>query len=396
MIKRIMSYRLSASDLYYVALCIYISTNHIQKLTTVVNVFPQINSIAKIATIIALILLLIKELFRLKMNTSYMKYILLTIFFLGIALNSGRAYLFVIIIFVVSSRDIEYQNILKVFFTTQLIIFILTIVLSNLGLIPNIVYAGTNRTRYALGYIYSTFPAHLVMYLSFTYVAIRKIKMSFIELGLILFACALIYQRTQTRNPAILTILLIFGTLLIKHYDKIKNNQLIIFFARMSFGISFIFSIILPLLYKQQSENFILLNNALSGRLKLGLNAIRTYGIPLFGNNIMLYGNYNYMTGDVPYGQEYNYIDSSYLQYVVIYGVITTIVIMIFFTKIVIDATKTNNFYLVLVLVLSAIHSFFDPQLIIIWYTPFILLTFSYKYTVEKEKSNEVNKKLSI
>lgn len=394
--KKLVNYRLSASDLYYVALVMYISANHIQKLTTVESVFPQINFIANIASIVALILLVIKELFRLKSDTSYIKYIFLVILFLGIALHSGRSYLFVIIIFVISSRDIEYTNILKIFFSTQLVIFILIVFAGNLHFIPNIVYFGASRTRYALGYIYSTFSAHLLMYLSLTYVAIRKSKINILELVVMLLFCLFIYQKTQTRNPAILTFILICGTLIIKYHEGIVNNRLIIFFTRIFYGIMFILSIVLPLLYKQQSKYFFILNNILSGRLKLGLNAIQTYGITLFGKNITLYGNYSYLMGNVPYGQEYNYIDSSYLQYLIIYGVIVTIVIMIFFTKIVIDATKTNNFYLVLVLLLSAIHSFFDPQLIIIWYTPFVLLTFSYKYTVKKEKGNEANKKLSV
>ena len=63
----------------------------------------------------------------------------------------------------------------------------------------------------------------------------------------------------------------------------------------------------------------------LAGRLRLGNEAIAMYGTPLWGQELRMYG-----AGTE--GKYYNFIDSSFIQLIVIYGIVYIILIILVYT----------------------------------------------------------------
>ena len=70
----------------------------------------------------------------------------------------------------------------------------------------------------------------------------------------------------------------------------------------------------------------------------------------------------------------YDFIDSSYFQMLLVNGWLFFGIILILFTQVCREAIKQKNIFLSIALCLIAIHSMFDPQLLMPWYSPFCLL----------------------
>ena len=101
------------------------------------------------------------------------------------------------------------------------------------------------------------------------------------------------------------------------------------------------------------------LNDALSGRLQLGQNAFQKYGVPLFGQKITWVG---YGMGAV--AGEYNYVDCSYMQTMIQYGLIALIIIIAMYTFMMYMAVRLKDYYLQTVLVFILLLSVTEPRLL--------------------------------
>ena len=128
--------------------------------------------------------------------------------------------------------------------------------------------------------------------------------------------------------------------------------------------------IYLSLFYNEQVQWMSNLNKIISGRLTLGYNAFETYGIRLLGQPIQWVGGAREYIKD---SGKYNYVDSSYIQILINYGIIIFVLICLLFVALGWKAAKTNDIYLMLILVTIAMHSALDPQLLWMAFNPFIM-----------------------
>jgi hypothetical protein len=123
------------------------------------------------------------------------------------------------------------------------------------------------------------------------------------------------------------------------------------------------------------------LNNILSNRLFYNAQAFIKYPISLYGN-IM---NWN-MVGSVEQG--YFYVDSSYIQILLQYGIVVFVVILFLLTVLMHSYQKSNDIMGVICLFIIAIHSTTDPQLFLLMYNPFVLSIG--KNATREAKTNEI------
>ncbi len=70
----------------------------------------------------------------------------------------------------------------------------------------------------------------------------------------------------------------------------------------------------------------------------------------------------------------YNYVDSSYIQYTLLYGIFFMLLIIVALSLVTRNVVSENNELLAVVLAILAIHAMFDPQLLWLWYSPFAML----------------------
>ena len=71
---------------------------------------------------------------------------------------------------------------------------------------------------------------------------------------------------------------------------------------------------------------------------------------------------------------KYNYIDSSYINIMICYGLIVFLVVIVGFTIAGRFAVKENNRAMCLALLLWFARAVIDPQLFLLWFNPFLFL----------------------
>lgn len=99
-------------------------------------------------------------------------------------------------------------------------------------------------------------------------------------------------------------------------------------------------------LYDESIHSWFWLNSILSDRLRLGANAIEQYGFSLFGKPIEWIG-FSIKKTTMEEAIGYNYVDSSYLQLGLNYGLIFLGVVLLIYSIIMNRAIKRKDYYLV-------------------------------------------------
>ncbi|MCD7919381.1 MAG: hypothetical protein LUG45_04805 [Clostridiales bacterium] len=291
-------------------------------------------------------------------------------------LSSNTAMLFDYILLAVGCRGIDNKKIVKVYFNLGTLYLLITMFCSLTGIIDNYstVRTGTETVRYSFGIIYSTdFAAH-VFFLILAYHYIRKRKIKPID---ILAHLLIVVFLDMYCNARLSEIMILFALVLFYLYDYREEFYQSRFFAIVTHWITLIcgiFSIIVTYLYSGSSQLWIVLDELLfSNRLRVGKKVIDMYGFTLFGQYIKMQGNgYKIYDYDTSIGT--TYIDSSYLQLIMIYGVVFFAIIMIAYTYCAKKVAMEKDGKLSIVIILIAVSSIMNQYLINIAYNPFVII----------------------
>ena len=124
--------------------------------------------------------------------------------------------LVVFIIFI--AKDVNYESIITVslWVTIGMLLFIFGS--CTLGLIENRIYVqefGT-RVRYSWGFSYANMPSKFFLSITMMVIYLRKSKITFKEIILLLLLNSVFYLGTTTRMPLIIAISIILGAIIIK------------------------------------------------------------------------------------------------------------------------------------------------------------------------------------
>ena len=283
--------------------------------------------------------------------------------------NGNASFVVYTLTLIYSSRDINFRNLVRNTMFCQIGVVGTVIVSSLLGIIPNeltLTYSGgVIRSRYGLGFNYTSFTPNYFLSILLEYVYLKGEKYWTIKE---LFICVLlnivIYKYTDTR----LTFIMVFILLLIsfsRRFISINMN-----FKFLKYLLTLIYPIMAYMTYwltaKFDSRNSLLslINNLLSQRLRFGQEGLRRYPLGLFGTHIQWDTSAN----------SYFYVDSSYINILISYGTIifflTLISYSIIMKKVIINRNKT----LLIVLIFWSVRACIDPQLFLLWFNPFLFL----------------------
>ena len=113
-----------------------------------------------------------------------------------------------------------------------------------------------------------------------------------------------------------------------------------------------IFSLIIGYAYDRNNITWRSINLLLSNRLWLQHNALDYFGLSLFGNKIELVG-YSVKTvlNGSAEGASYNYVDCSYIQVMLYYGVLFGVLIIAVYRAILQKYIECNDFFAVWIIV---------------------------------------------
>lgn len=350
----------------------------------------------KIAAIVLIVGCCLSVLMR-TASQSYFVYFFLI--FLGLLVKQVSTLAFPLWFFVMllMVSKVDFSKLVKVFFYVNGSLTCVTIVLGYFNLIPTffsprgIAPDGTVLLRQALGFNWVTLPAQVFFYLVLAYIMIKKGKLSFFALAIISGISLFLYVETNTRNPFILEILIVLIFLLLK--SPLHHFLMRIFHSKL-FGWTgiLIFPVLtfLSVFFATIGTNggfMKIFDHLMSGRFALAHQGVERYGISLFGKQII----FNTYRPDRPLRGSYFYLDNSYIQYLLNFGLIMLFIIILLISLALYVQYQGKKWYVLLIFILIALHSFSDPQLIYLQYSPFILIIDSVIDRVRFDFPNKVH-----
>ncbi|MCW6652435.1 hypothetical protein NHG24_01530 [Aerococcaceae bacterium NML210727] len=280
--------------------------------------------------------------------------------------------LFDIVLLVILSEGIQLKTILKryVFIVGTMTCVIITLSLS--GVIENYAFNSEDARgiRYAFGYIYATDFATLFLMLQIAVSLVFKFGKSVYFMALSIAVGGLIYFYTDARTGFALTVLYAVMRWALPRLAiaprSIKGLPLIMPLAA---GTTFLMS----MCYVPGNFWWDNLNKLLSGRIALGQRALQEVGISVWGQAVTMRGN-GWNGGEVlPTDLDY-FIDSSYLQLGILYGIVALMAVVIAHYIYVKYAVKKDKLMLILALLFISVSAMVEHHLLEVVYNPFIFV----------------------
>lgn len=363
-------------------------------LTYLKELIPSFKQINGFIADVVLLILLIKFL----EDETYEKKALLGLVLLGILFyvsrRSNAESIMMVFYFIYSARNIDFADILKISIGVQLLVMITAVAASLLGIIPNEIWYEMYRVRYSLGYTYCTYGSHVFLFLTLMYIALRK-RLGLVEAAGLLVGNYLWFLITDTRIDLLLSVPAVLFAYIWEHGQKEMKNG---FWERMCFVWSgpFIAAIMIfaHVFYNPENPVWNQLNNRLNNRLILGKSAIEQYGITLFGQYIKWVGR-----GGLKKHPDwiYNYVDSSYLKYLLNYGVFFLVALLagiVLAGRYLVGKEKKKGYCVAFLFWL--LYGAMDAELFVLSFQPFILLCgLGFRETVyeQQRKVKKANRK---
>lgn len=284
-----------------------------------------------------------------------------------------------LVLLILGAKDISFSKIMKAYTIVAGVLLGATIIAASSGILENISFG--EESKLAFGIVSSTdFAAHVFFFiLCWWYVWGKKMRMGAILpiLGAAIFTYYYSQARCSTACLVLLAMMIVgdkgiaFYTRKSKAKDKVFSILACI--SACSVQLAAVGTLSLTMLYEFDVNWIQKINQLLSNRLELGKRGMSIYGFCMWGQNVEQRGNW--VTGAAI--GKYFYLDSSYLQMTVIYGIVISVLLMIAFLTIGYRAYDSKKWTLLWVLVLLAIHGVIEQRLWNIAYCPFLLAVFA-------------------
>lgn len=330
------------------------------------------DNIYKIGTVISMIFLFLKII-----NTKYTKreqvyiffLILLAVFLLWI---SRRPALPMSIIILISSKEINKKDFIKIIFFTCLIAFIIVILFGITGVLENVkvtmdrlsASGVTQITRYSLGYYHPNVTYMNYFIIITLYFIYKDNKISNYMYILILFIAIILYIITLSRTGFICLLIIVFLSYILK-YEIPKKLRLIKYLKFLPIILGF--GIIgLSFLYNGNVTIFSLFDKLFSGRLYYNNLFLNQMPITLFGVDMSILENAEL------------FLDCGYVLLFLSHGIVIFSIFIYFTYKILEEINYQFNilFYIIIVILIYCITEYFLANILInytlIYYNKFI------------------------
>ncbi len=249
---------------------------------------------------------------------------------------------------------------------------LIMLICSQVGLAPNVnfVRVDENIVRQSLGLVYASTAPSIYLGFILQYIYLRKQNMRVWEYAILEGINVLYYFLTNSRMPFYLgTATLIFfciESLFKNHWRFTRHLKWLTvvapaLFTAVTLGTYF--------MYQESGDFWDRFNDLLSGRLWYGFDAVQTYGIKFFGQEISWIG---YGSG-APEGA-YNFVDCSYMQILLQFGILLLAAIVFLYIVWAYRGAKNGDYWMVCILLIICLYAFMEPYLLNLVYIPLPIL----------------------
>lgn len=307
-------------------------------------------------------------------NLVLTKFILLLSLIMVLSFFSGSRAIVQILIIMFALSDIKFEKIARYILCIISPIIFIIIALSLAHIIPDYTAMRGGTLRHSLGFVYATFPS--IMVFSLSLLGLYQCRKTSYQNKVIIYIAVLvinyiIYVLTDTRTGLALIVFYIAYDLLMNKINIFKKilsvlvTKLFILLTLLSMFIAVIYNPSNPLLNQ--------LNNRLSLRPELWHSATITNNIPLFGQKLHDYDQKKHTLAQARQGKVV-LIDNSYLSLLLSHGIIMYLLIYSYFSLVGKTLRKNLNYSGLLVFMIIYIHSFINPDLLVIKYNFFLFI----------------------
>ena len=373
----VMSNRIILEKIYLITLFIWIVVASLVTTTYFIRLEGFL-SLYRILLYFTIAMILIKELVNFPKTLYYFRFhwqqllIVMGLFIAMFIVAKNRDGLLDInvLLLVFSARDIDFRKLLGTFSAATFLVLCLTIYASQQGIIANMFMNADSGYRFSLGFNYVSFASQRLFFALCTYLMFRGKRISYLELLALLLATIYMYQQTSTTSPFYLSILMLTYALF---SIKIFKKDLIIenFWLTKIATYAFIIALMLTLYFSFYSSGhvFHLVDQFTHNRLRLSVEGFRNFGVPWLGQHITftttdIFGNFT---------SNYNFIDSSFVQLLVIDGLVVGGFMLFALTNVMKYFVSIQKDIVLACLGIMIIHGMFDPQMLVLRYSPLIL-----------------------
>jgi hypothetical protein len=275
---------------------------------------------------------------------------------------------------------VESKRLIKLTIWIQGVFLSVVVILSKIGILQDYVFGkGTNRIRHGLGFSWTTTGPILYFYFLLGFIYMKKEKFTLKEAVLLEIINVFFYQETDSKMAFLLSSLFLFIFVFESKFKRekqslksLEHDKLFLMLIPILLLLIAIFS---AKLYDPSKNILNSLNSLLSNRLELGHRAIEKYGFSIFGQKIEWVGfNIQRPTLD----NEYNYVDSSYLQLTLEYGFLFIFIVIGIYVYGIYRAIESEDRYLLYIYIIILLFALTEPRLMNFAFNPFPLLIFTY------------------
>lgn len=273
---------------------------------------------------------------------------------------------------VLSARNLNLRHIYFVTLGVSMAFLAYTLLSIAVGRMEDVVYVtnGGARVRHYLGFYSNYIASYLVEFATIFYFALRK-RPHWGEALAWLVANGVVYYFTQSRCPFYTSVLLcVGGYFFCRSRRELVSVRLWRWVLPYLSVICAVVSIAAIALYQPENALFAKVNQLLTQRLRLGHEALEVVKPNLFGQLI------EWHTGEDIWGtSEYFYVDSSYLKYTLMYGVVFMVLLLIGFVLASRRMVQENDRSMLVGVVILLLISMSDSMLTSLYVQPVVMVT---------------------
>lgn len=272
-------------------------------------------------------------------------------------------------------------------------------ILAASGLIPNIVRMNNyGLLKYDMGFGYGSQPSLYIETVTICTILADDGKLSRIKAAILAISAVIAFLLWNFLTSLLITIALLALVLSVQKVSPIKRDRnLLKYILMLAYPAVAALTIVVTACFNASNQLMETLDRALSWRLTLGKQAFNWYGVRAFGQPVYFKGfgidatkstiaqssEGSYKLVDANNG--YTYVDSSYVLYLVLLGVVFLIVTLGIYAAVTGMAAK-QSVSAVVILLLLAVQCSINPLLVETYVnpTPLLLGIFTYEQLVKR------------
>ena len=306
--------------------------------------------------------------------------------------KSGSNEVLILILFLICSKNIKFNTIVKVDLIIKILFFAIIIVCYKLGF-TNVyyMYRENGLIRSSMGFSHPNMFGLYVFSICCDLFYVIQNKKRLLMYFIFCIAIVIVLHFSDSRATCVVIILLMIGSAICNR-NNLMENKIVKKTLQYFFVVCALFSILMAIFYSENSTFFRRMDELFNTRISSANTFLKEYDINLLGNQLELIGTKQAKILKV----ESKILDNAYVKLLLQYGIIIFCTYFVMFKKIINRAYKEKNYKIIIILTVMMLYGISEnalfkksPNIFLLYFSNVIFLKEGERIeNVEKEKSN--------